>query len=106
MVEHLRHRLRISLRDPRANQPGSLVHSVLGSERFIAALLEEFDPRDYFRQGSELREGLNQEPFEAIVDPLREALLRAEDDAGLAMLKKVMASRGMPPESTMYRPDQ
>jgi hypothetical protein len=99
----------LSLHDPRANRPGSLVHSVLGGKRFIAALLAQHPPRDFFRGGSELREGLlSQRPFEDIVAPLRRALAKERDHDGVALLYEEAGAHGWPVAPTtdlaLYKP--
>jgi hypothetical protein len=77
----------------RLTGPGSL----LEGRKFIARLLAKHPPRDFFRDGSELREGLlNQVPSEDIVEPLRRALVRERDQAGVALLYKEAAAHGWP----------
>jgi hypothetical protein len=94
-TEDLKFRPQISLNDPRANRPGSLVHSVIGGKKFIAMLLGKHPPRDFFQEGSELREGLlGQAPFEDIVGPLRRALAKERDQAGVALLYEEAAAQG------------
>lgn len=94
-VENLNFRPRIPLRDARANQPGSLVHPVLGSKRLIASLLSEHNPRDFFERDSVLFAELRGEPFAAIAPLLREALIRSREHAALHLLEKQMAKSGM-----------
>ncbi len=99
----------LSLHDPRANRPGSLAHSVLGGKRFIAALLDEHPPRDFFREGSELRERLlSQTPFEDIAEPLRRALAKERDHEGVALLCEHAGAYGWSVASTtdlaLYKP--
>jgi uncharacterized protein (DUF1810 family) len=98
---NLAFRPRLSLHDPRANRPGSLVHSVLGAKRFIATLLATHPPRDFFSEGCELREGLiSQAPFEDVVEPLRRALAKKRDQAGIALLHEEAAAQGWPVDRT------
>jgi len=93
LVKNLQYRPRISLRDPRANQPGSLVHSVLGGKRFLSAFISENPPRDFFKVDSELRRGLAYEPFDDVRASLYLAFLNAGDSGGIALLEKEVASR-------------
>jgi hypothetical protein len=94
-TEDLNFRPWLSLHDSRANRPGSLAHSVLGGKRFIATLLANNPARDYFREGSQLREGLLQQaPLENIVSPLCRALARNHDHAGVAMVEDEAIARG------------
>jgi len=95
-VNNLNFRPRICLDDPRANAAGTLVHSVLGRNRFVATLLGEHRPNSYFQPGSELYNNLRSEPFEDVVPPLRAALLRQTDHAGLALLDQHMMELGLP----------
>lgn len=88
-------RPRISARDPRASAAGTLAHPVLGSERFIAAVLSDMPARDYFDHQSLLRASLDQEPFKDVVEPLRASLVRARDHAGLTTLDQEMQVRGL-----------
>ncbi len=101
-THNLDFRPRLSLHDPRASRPGSLAHSVLGGKRFIAALLAQHPPRDFFRPGSELREGLlSQMPFEDMSEPLLRALAAQRDYPGQALLLEEAAANGWPvPEVT------
>ncbi|HUD65101.1 MAG TPA: discoidin domain-containing protein [Candidatus Sulfotelmatobacter sp.] len=65
--------------------PGSL----LGGRRLIATLLAKHPPRDFFRKGSELREGLlSQMPFEEVVEPMRRALVKERDHMGIVLLRE------------------
>jgi hypothetical protein len=92
---NLAFRPRISLHDARANLPGSLVHPVLGGKRFIAALLAMHPPRNFFQEGSELRERLlSQIPFEDIVEPMRRALASRRDHAGVTLLYEEAEEHG------------
>lgn len=94
-VENLNYRPRIPLHDPRANQPGSIVHPVLGSSRLIKSLLAENNPRDFFERGSVLHEALAGEGFAIVAPPLRAALLRLREHAALQRLEQEMGRRGM-----------
>jgi hypothetical protein len=61
----------------------------------IERLLARHPPRDFFRRGSELREGLlRQAPHGDIVEPLRRALARERDHLGVALLYKEATSQG------------
>jgi hypothetical protein len=94
-TENLNFRPWLSLHDPCANLPGSLAHPVLGGKRFVANLLSIHPARDFFREGSELREGLlNQMPFEDVLGPLRRALAMNRDYAGVALLEQEAATHG------------
>ena len=95
-VDNLRFRPRICLDDPRASAGGTLVHSVLGRDRFVATLLGEHRPNTYFQIDSELHECLKLEALTDIAVPLRTALLRYTDHAGLALLDQLMVERGLP----------
>jgi hypothetical protein len=88
----------LEIRDTaRLTGPGSL----LGGRKFIARLLAKHPPRDFFCEGSELREGLlSQVPSEDIVEPLRRALVGERDQAGVALLHKEAAARGWPVNTT------
>jgi hypothetical protein len=86
----------LEIRDTaRLNGPAS----VLGGKRLIATLLAKYPPRDFFREGSQLREGLlSQSPFEDIVEPLRRALAKERDHAGIALLHGI----ALPPKEATH----
>lgn len=97
-VSNLRYRPRISLEDPRATGPGSLVHSVVGKSRYKAGLFS--CSRDYFECDSELRqmlddEALKDEPLEEFAPRLIEALRLQRDHRNLMMLNNELAARGV-----------
>jgi hypothetical protein len=94
-VKNLNFRPRIVKHDPVASQPGTLVHSVLGRQRFIATLLAESRPSNFFRPGSELYIGLRRESFDDVAPKLRQALLRGREHAGLVRLQQEMVIAGM-----------
>ncbi len=72
-------------------------NSVPAGKRAIARLLAKYPPRDFFRNGSELREGLlGLAGSEDIVEPLRRVLARERDHAGLALLYEQAAALGLP----------
>ncbi len=94
-TSHLRFRPRMSCRDPRTSEPGSMAHPVHGSERFIPLLLRDRPPGEYFDEGSELRTGLAYEPFEDFLEPLGRSMVRARDQVGLAKLRQEVSARGL-----------
>jgi hypothetical protein len=95
-VDDLNFRPRLSLNDPKANRPGTLTHAVLGSEAFIAAMLAEYPPRNYFNPQSELRARLCHEPRAAVLRALEAAFARpkdgAPDRAGQSAVERIMMS--------------
>jgi hypothetical protein len=94
-TENLAFRPWLSLRDPRANRPGSLAHSVLGGRTFINRLLSKHPARDFFREGSELRmELLGLASIEDIIEPVRRALARERDHSGVALLYQEALQQG------------
>jgi hypothetical protein len=96
-TENLVFRPYLSIHDPRASRPGTLVHPVLGGNRFIERLLAKYPVQDFFREGSELRQGLlSQAPHEDIVEPLRRVLAKQRDHSGVALLYKEAAEHGWP----------
>ena len=87
ITDNLRFRPRISLNDPRANQPGSLVHSVLGGKRFIETVLAKHPAQDFFREESELRVSLLLEAASTdIAVPLYQAFATQHDYGGMGLL--------------------
>jgi hypothetical protein len=99
-TQNLNFRPWLSIHDPRASTPGTLVHPVLDGQRFIGRLLAEHPVREFFRPGSALREGLlSQLPEEDIVEPLRRALVRERDHPGVGMLYEEAAAQGWPTPS-------
>ncbi len=89
-VEDLVYRPVKSLRDLRAHRPGTLVHPVLGRPGFARSLLSGHPPGDYFRDGSVLQQALAAEPLADVAPTLADALARAGDHLGLAMLHDEM----------------
>jgi hypothetical protein len=69
--------------------------SPLWGKRLIPNLLTLHPPRDFFREGSELRQALLRlAPREDIVAPLRQALAKERDHAGVALLCQEAALQG------------
>ncbi len=95
-VSALQFRPRLSWRDPRTSAPGSIAHPVLGTRRFIAAMLFDRPVAEYFEEGSELRTSLAIEDVGVVLPAVRDALIRARDDEGLARLKGEMIRHGLP----------
>ncbi len=95
-VENLVYRPVKSLRDPRAHRPGTLVHPVLGRPGFARSLLSGHPPRDYFRDGSVLRQALAAEPLADVAPTLADAFARSGDHVGLAMLHDEMRGQDLP----------
>ena len=85
----------MSLSNPRAHRPGTLVHPVLGRPNFTRSLLSVHPPRDYFREGSVLQAALRSEPLADVAPTLADAFALAGDHAGLAMLHAEMRSQGI-----------
>jgi len=100
-VQNLRFRPYIRLEDDRANRPGALAHPVLGTKRYISAVLAESNAGDYFRLGTDLRSALEPIGFEDLVVPLRERLLDQRDHGGIALLRQEMERRGLPEDPTL-----
>lgn len=97
----LKVRPHLHIDDPRAGQPGSLVHPVLGSERIISALLAETAGRAYFKHSSALRRAFDHEPFEKVAPALYAKLVQESDAQSLGLLQEETAQRGLtwPPTS-------
>ncbi len=89
-VEDLVYRPVMSLRNPRAHRPGTLVHPVLGRPGFTRSLLSSHLPHDYFRNGSILHAILRSEPLADIAPVLAKAFADAGDHVGLGMLHAEM----------------
>ena len=69
----------------------------VSGRRLIGRQLATHPLREFFREGSELREALlSQAPHEDIVEPLRQALARERDHAGIALLAQEAAKYGWP----------
>ncbi len=100
-VRTLRFRPYIRLEDERANRPGALAHPVLGTERYISAVLAESSAGDYFRPGTDLRSALEPIGFEDLILPLRERLLSQRDHGGIGLLRQEMQRRGLPEDPTL-----
>ena len=95
-VENLNNRPFFSLRDPRANQPGAIVHPVLGTRSFARAVLDEQPPQDYHRLSSTLHAALSPEPLHEIADLVLDAFARAADHVGYAEVVAEMRRQGVP----------
>jgi hypothetical protein len=86
-------------RDHAAALPGAP-----SSQRLIERLLARHPPREFFRRGSELCEGLlRQAPHGDIVEPLRRAFARERDHVSIALLYKEAALQGwgIPPSDDL-----
>ncbi len=92
----LNNRPYISLRDQRANRPGSIVHPVLGTRQFARAVLAEHPPQDYHRPSSALHAALAAEPLPEIAEPLLDAFARASEHVGHAGILDAMRREGLP----------
>jgi hypothetical protein len=98
-TENFKVRPHISLHDPRAAQPGSLVHSVIGGARYVSGLLGEHPARAFLWEGSDLHRTLLREAaFVDVCTPLRKMLSRDRDHAGLARLYAIAAENGWAPD--------
>ncbi len=97
----LNFRPHLHIDDPKANRPGSLVHSVLGGERIISAMLAEAEGRRYFKRSSPLRRALSHEPFDTVAPALYAKLVHEGDTNSLELLRALTAKRGLswPPGS-------
>ncbi len=95
-ADTLNNRPYLSLRDPRANRPGSIVHPVLGARQFARAVLTEHAPRDYHDPGSALHAALAGEPLSEIAEPLLDAFSWASDHDGRAGIVDAMRRAGLP----------
>ena len=93
-TEHLNFRPRISLDDPRANQPGSLAHSVLGREAFLKASIAEQPPRDWFFPNTELHRALHAYPPADYVEALGAAFAARLDHAGMSRFGRWLEREG------------
>ena len=100
-VQNLRHRPHIRLEDERASRAGTLVHPVLGTKRYLSAVVAESRASDYFQSGSELQKALEALPFEDVVAPLRARLLWQRDYVGLALLRREMQRHKLPDDPVM-----
>jgi hypothetical protein len=69
--------------------------SVAEGKRHIGRLLAQYPARDFFREGSELRQGvLSQAAAQDVIEPLRRVLTREHDHVGVALLHQEAAARG------------
>ncbi len=100
-TRHLRNRPRIDINDPRANAPGSLAHSVVGRQTFLAAVIASHDPQGWFEDGSWLRRKLSQYRL-ADYAPLLEA--RLADPALVDRLRAAAATEAAAAEILQGKP--
>ena len=96
-TSHLAFRPHFLLDDPRANRPGSMVHSVMGRDDLIKAEIREQPPGDWFRPDTILHAALRDQPFEAFWPRLLERFEYAGDHAGYSAFRKEVVARGMEP---------
>ncbi len=94
-VANLSDRPHYSLRDPRANRSGSIVHPVLGTRGFARAVLAEHPPGDYHRPTSTLHAALSAEPLSEIADLLLDTFARDADHVGHAAVVDEMRRQGL-----------
>jgi hypothetical protein len=87
LVDNLRYRPRVSLNDPAANKPGSLVHSVIGPTNIVSVLIDEYGAEEYFRPQSRMRWILRHDPLDAVLAAVRAAFLRNNDGRYLYLLE-------------------
>ncbi len=99
-VENLNYRPRVSINDPRSSAPGSLVHSVLGSDKFIAETIEDLGATTYLQPGTKLHQELRYEPPERVIAQVRAEFIKTGDRVSLAALDQAHPERSAPPMSS------
>ncbi len=81
-TRNLSYRPHIQITDERANRPGTMVHSVLGRKDFIAAVVKEQPPADWFTPGSTLRRAMEGIPVAEFGPALLQRFADKVDHAG------------------------
>ena len=95
-TENLRFRPRLSLDDPRANQPGSMAHAVLPQEKFYAAVVGESYAKDWFFSETHLSQSLQGHNLLDYGDLLLGRLKRDHEHAAYQELRRRMSEAGAP----------
>ncbi len=92
---NLHYRPHIALDDPRANAPGTLVHSVIARERYVETIITDYDPAEWLNPASEMREALLEVPFAQVWPLLLERFKNAGDHTGYQEFRRQVAARGI-----------
>lgn len=92
---NLHYRPHIAFDDPRASAAGTLVHSVIASERFIETMIADYEPGEWFKIGSPMREGLLRRPFAQVWPLLLKRFESAGDHALYQEFRRQVVARGI-----------
>lgn len=96
VTTNLKYRPRLSINDPRANEPGTFAHSVLAANKFIVEQTAKFGLADLLYVDSELRESLRYESLDQVAQILGPDLVTQRDHVGLFILNREFALRNQP----------
>ncbi|MCQ8279079.1 discoidin domain-containing protein [Acetobacteraceae bacterium KSS8] len=95
-TDHLKVGPALSVNDPAAHRPGSLVHPVLSGPMLLRRLLSPLGPAEYRRPGAPHHDSLRFEPFSTLAAVFWDAFEMRGDHRGLAELREEMLQRGLP----------
>ncbi len=93
-TENLRFRPQMATTDPRAHEEGTIAHPVLAPDRFLASVIAECRPAEFFDEGSELRRILRDTPFADVAGALTGRLAAERDHRGIGRLREMASMHG------------
>ena len=90
-TEFLRFRPQMATTDPRAHAEGTIAHPVLAPDRFLASVIAECRPAEFFDDASELRHTLRETPFADVAGALLSRFTAMRDHRSIGRLRAAAA---------------